>query len=69
MIDHPLSILGELINFNLEEQDLAAAPDDKSLLINKVHVSEILVVDFLFVAIIFTFVLVMLFVCFTLFIF
>jgi len=65
MIDHPLSIIGELINFNFEEQDLAAAPDDKSLLINQVHVSEILVVDLLLVAIIFIFVLVMLFVCFT----
>jgi len=62
VIDHPLSILGKLINFNLEEQDLAAAPDDKSLLVNQVHVSEILVVDLLLVAIIFIFVLVMLFV-------
>ena len=62
VIDHPLSILGKLINFNLEKQDLAAAPDDKSLLVNQVHVSEILVVDLLLVAIIFIFVLVMLFV-------
>ena len=69
MIDYPLSILRELVNFNLEEQNLAAAPDDQSLLINQVHVSKILVVDLLLVEFIFIFILIMHFVCLALFIF
>jgi hypothetical protein len=68
VIDYPLSILRELVNFNFEEQNLAAAPDDQSLLINQVHVSKILVVDLLLIEFIFIFILIMHFVCLALFI-
>jgi hypothetical protein len=49
VVDDPFPILSELIDLDLEEKDLAAAPDDEGLLIDQVHVSEVLVIDFLFV--------------------
>lgn len=57
VIDHPLSVLGELVDFDLEEKDLAAASDDKRLLVDEVHVTKILVVDFLVIIIFFILIL------------
>ena len=47
MVYHPFSVFCELINFNFEEQNLTGASDDERLLVDEIHVSQILFVDFL----------------------
>lgn len=67
VIDDPFTIFCELVNLNLEEKDLTTASDDESLLVDKIHVTKILVIDLLLIVVLFFFILWMILVGFSCF--